>query len=183
MDVQPATVLARPSHGFGVHVSRGASLSAERLSVASVHGAAIVSVYDTAPAAVSVRDLFVRDVLPAQVRTQEPLGSPVAYGLHVSGRSHMSVRRGVLDLGGWGFFRSGGGLDLEDAVIARQEQAAGATTGRAEGEDLWMRGVCTRETQRAEVVRNAQLPSSLVDIPDRGCANYPRCSETGDGGQ
>lgn len=181
-DVRPATVLARPSQGFGVYVARGASLTAERLAVASVHGAAVVSAYDTAPAAVDVRDLFVRDVQPAQVRTQEPLGSPVAYGLHVSGRSHMTVRRGVIDLAEWGFFRSGGVLDLEDMVIARQEQAAGATTGRAEGEDLWMRGTCTRDTPRAEVVRDAQLPSVLIDIPRLGCVTFPVCDEAKDGG-
>lgn len=168
------------SQGFGVYVADGASLVGERVGVDAAGGAGIVSAFANTPARVDLRDVYVRGVRDAQIRTQLPLGRAVSYGLHVAGDAEMLVQRAVVIDTGYAFTRVGGALDLSSALLVRTRSEAGSSTGSAPRQSLALRATCVRDPARSMVATDQTLPSALVDTRVAGCA-FPPCQAADEG--
>lgn len=192
MDLEDVIVdgVTPSSRGFGAGVaSFGATVRATRLAVSRVRGAGILAVpyRDTVTgatlvASVGAIDLWVRDVrsstlgFAADGRTPE--GRAVAYGIHAGQGCTASATRFVVAEGGFGFFSSGGAIDLLGGLITFHADAAGATSSSLPDPTLRTEQVYFRDNAVDEVVAApSDLPQASSLPPPSTICLAPPCSE------
>jgi hypothetical protein len=170
--------------GLGLGAYNGAMVTANRLGVLHVAGAALAAVPDDGtmsgaqlPASLTVADLFVRDVATSTIRYSSdgsftPQGEAVAYALHAGPTCSLSAQRAVLDNGGYGFFSASHSLSIESAVITRMTSAAGASQDPMSSATL--QNVTMVDNAQNGVIVDSTLPTQSALPPPA-----PVCPPTG----
>jgi len=166
----------RDSYGEGVMATDGAQLDGTRVAITGTHGAALGAaprMQGADASRASVIDLFIAGVRPAGVSFSRADSAPVAYGLYSGPGCALDATRAVIDDGGWGFFRSLGTLTLHDAVITRQDRAAGATNGTNATAPLTLDNVVRAGNANDEVLRDVDLVEIDLPPPPEACLRPP----------
>jgi hypothetical protein len=142
----------------------------ENVAVVGQSGAAVVStVYEdpenprTAGTAITGDHLLISSVRTSTVEFVSdgsvimPSGMPVAYGLTVLPECSIVLGHVTAHDGGYGFFAAGGTLELRDAVVTGQVDAAGA---RAAGVGVLLEHFEAYGNARDEVIEREGLPEA-----------------------
>lgn len=155
--------------GEGVVAMAGGRVNASRVAVLGAHGFALGAAATdasgaTAPAgaALTAGDVFARGVATSVLRAGS-VAPPAAYGVHAGAGCSVALTRAVIEGAEWGFFQSGGGLSLRDALVARQTRGGGASNGASAQAPLRLEGVVFREA--GGVARDVELPEALLPSP------------------
>ena len=172
-------VVGRTIHdafGAGVLATNGAHIRSSRLAIHDVHGFSLAAVprlqtADTSSASAS--DLFVAGVGPSGVSFTRLTSAPVSYGLYAGAGCTLDASRAVIDTGDWGFFRSLGTLALRDAVITRQDHAAGATNDTSATAPLTLDNVVRTGNANDEILRDVDLVEIDLPPPPEACLRPP----------
>lgn len=171
--------------GAGLYATRGGRLEGARVAILSIAGVGVAAVpgpvMGAPSAAVTVDDLFIRDVRASTLQfrednmTDRPQGQPVAYGLHTGAGCTLDVRRGVIDDGGHGFFNAGGTLGLCQVVVTRQRVAAGVFSTSAPAPLAACPAIFAYGNVSDAITRNADLPVAFALSPPPTICITPPC--------
>jgi len=162
--------------GIGVLVSDDARLDGARVAVVGAAGAgvAVVPRYQATDAAsANVSDLFVDRVNRSNVSVAHADAAPSAYGFFVGRGASLGVARAVLSAADYGFFRSLGTLTLHDAVITRQDRAAGATNGTSATAPVTLANVLATGNTNDAVLHDVDLVEIDLPPPPEACLRPP----------
>lgn len=167
---------SRAGFGLGLAVYGGAEVDATRLTIVDVRGAGIASVPYDSPISgrqefsfVRSTGTFIRNVSAGTVRfasTTSDASSErlVSYGLHVGTNCFLVVDSFLIEGGEYGFFHSGGTLELRRGTIAAQ-RFIGAVNGEDPMRPLLLQGTSFRDNESSELLRNVDIPAAQIDRP------------------
>ncbi len=181
----------RPSaRGFGIGLAAfgGGQVTATRLGLRSVSGAAIASVpYADARrgrfdgSSIDVTDLFVADVRSSTVQfdgsgsTPAPSGGIVAYGVHAGGQCRARVERAVIENGGYGFYNAEGTLEMRHGVITGQLDGFGASKTGLDPPSLVLEDIAHAMNANEWPTVNVTLPEAAALPPPTAICDAPGC--------
>ncbi len=159
--------------GMGVFAAGGAGITATRLSVIDVSGIAVGAsraandpTEGVTASRIDGQDWYVHGVRSgalAQPGTER--GRPVSLGVF-SGRDCLAtVRRAVIDAGGWGLAVVQGRIEMTEGVVANQLDGVGASSEGDLAGQLILIGVVFRGNASNALRANVVLPDGAVLAP------------------